>query len=223
MKKVPFIIFDFDCTFIKCESFEVLAEIALMNKSNKEEIISKILKLTDDAMEGKFDYSHALKFKLDLFEINKSLILETIEDLKLKISESFIKNKKFIENYKDKIFIISGGFKEIIVPIVESFGFSSERVFANEFIFDKFGNVIGINEDNPLSESNGKGKVIEKLNLGSEVVILGDGYNDYEAKLSKKVKYFYAFIENISRNEVIKNADYIISNLDEFIDKILYN
>ena len=53
----------------------------------------------------------------------------------------------------DKIIIISGGFYELIYPVVSKFGIKKENIFANTFIYDKDGKIIGVDKNNPLSKN----------------------------------------------------------------------
>ena len=89
--------------------------------------------------------------------------------------------------------------------------------FANEFIYDDQDNIIGFNPDNLLSRNGGKPKQIEALNLSGEIFVLGDGYTDYEIKKAGIAHQFYAFTENIRRENVLQNADHEAPNLDEFL------
>ncbi|MEL7148253.1 MAG: phosphoglycerate dehydrogenase, partial [Bacteroidota bacterium] len=115
--------------------------------------------------------------------------------------------------------ILSNGFRDFIVPIVEKFGILPENVYANEFIYDHEGNIIGFDKDNLLSANNGKPKLIESLGLTGEIHVIGDGYNDYEIKAAGLAKEFYAFTENISRDKVVEMADHIAPSLDEILYK----
>ena len=93
-----------------------------------------------------------------LLNINHNDIEILIEKLSQSITQSFIKNKDFfLKNYK-RILIISGGFKEIIVPIVDQFGIIETNVFANQFVYNLFGDVIGIDKNNVMSKNKGKVK-----------------------------------------------------------------
>ena len=54
------LIIDFDSTIIKTEGLEELASISLQNKTNKEEIIQKIEKITNLGMEGSIGFTESL-------------------------------------------------------------------------------------------------------------------------------------------------------------------
>jgi len=86
--------------------------------------------------------------------------------------------KKFINENNDKIIIISGGFYELIYPVVSKFGIKKENIFANTFIYDKDGKIIGVDKNNPLSKNNGKVKTIKNiknilLSFGQDYIFVG--------------------------------------------------
>src|SRR5690606_21654858 len=117
----------------------------------------------------------------------------------------------------DNNFIFSNGFKEFIVPIVKEYGIKEENVFANTFTFDESGNIVGFDDKNVLSVNNGKVEQLKSLNLVGDVYVIGDGYTDYEIKAAGLANKFFAFTENIARENVLAKADHITPSLDEFL------
>ena len=199
MKNINLII-DFDSTFIKLETIEVLAEIALKNNNNRKNILGKIKSMTNKAMNGELSFQEALTNRIKLINATENDILKTIEIIKMNISTSIIKNKQFfIENSKN-CYIVSGGFKEIIEPIVKSYGIKNNQIFANDLHLNKNGIIDGINDQNELSMDQGKVKIAKKIN--GNKIILGDGYTDYEIKKFNQAETFIQFTENINRKSL---------------------
>lgn len=209
--------FDFDSTFIKFEALEVLASISLEGHKSKEKILKEISAITNNAMNGSFSFSESLKKRLSLLKANKTHIDKLVHVLKKNISDSVKRNKKFFKNNSKYIFIVSGGFKEFIIPIVKSYGIKPENVFANEFQFDKNGKITGFDTKNILSKDKGKIKQLKKINLKGNIYVIGDGYTDFELKKAGLADKFFAYTENISRDSVTKNADHITPSLEEFL------
>ena len=81
----------------------------------------------------------------------------------------------------------SGGFKEMLLPSLKNFGVHEDHIFGNDFIYNNADEVIGFNHDNPLSEENGKVKIVEMLSLKGVVHAIGDGFNDYLLKKSSDI------------------------------------
>ena len=144
------LIIDFDSTFIKLETIEVLADFALKNKKDKKNILELIKKMTNKAMQGEIPFSDALNERINLINLKSKHIDLTINYLMNHITTSFIKNKKFFELNHKNCFIISGGFKEIIIPIVKNFNIPSNQVYANSFIYEN--NKLSLDKNNPLSK-----------------------------------------------------------------------
>ncbi len=217
MENQKHFVIDFDSTFTRVEALDVLCEISLRGQPDAEESLQKIKDITDLGMEGKVSFRESLEQRLEILKAHRSHLPELIARLSEQVSESFQRNREFVKKYSDQIYILSNGFKDFIVPIVEHFGIQEDRVFANEFVYDKDGNITGFNKDNMLSENNGKPNKIKSLNLKGEVYVLGDGYTDYEIKKAGIAHKFYAFTENVRRQNVLDNADHEAPNLDEVL------
>ncbi len=210
-------IIDFDSTFTKVEGLDELANIALTGSSNQEKIVQQIRELTEQGMNGEISFSEALSRRIALLSANRSHIEKLVDFLYTKISDSFQRNEKFLREYSEQIIIISGGFKEFIVPIVTSMGIKESNVYANTFIFDEEDNIIGVDESNVLAHAGGKVTLLKSLNLTGDVFAIGDGYTDYELRESGLANRFYAFTENVAREKVTSKADHIVPSLDEFL------
>ena len=213
---IKFII-DFDSTFTQVEALDILGEISLSNDPDREEKLQAIKDITDKGMDGSITFRESLEQRLEILKANKSQISDLIAALKKRVSKSFDRNKEFLLENAEDIYIISNGFKDFIIPIVADFGILKENVFANEFVYDEHGNIVDFNRENPLSKNNGKAETIRRVNLEGDIYVIGDGYTDYEIKASGLANKFYAFTENVSRARVMKEADHIAPSLDEIL------
>ncbi len=216
MEKQYFII-DFDSTIIQTEGLEELAEIVLKDNLKKQEILEKVKRLTDQGMKGEIGFGDSLEKRLAFLKINKSHLDILSKKLKKKISPSILRNKKFFKSFKNQIYLISGGFKEFVIPIASQLNLLEDHILANTFKYNQKGEVIGFDQKNPLSQDNGKVKAVKELNLGGEILVIGDGFTDMQIKKLGAAKRFVAYIENVNRKAVTKNADQIVSSFDEFL------
>jgi len=210
-------VIDFDSTFTKVEGLDELAAIALAGHPNRDAIVGQIRDLTEQGMNGEIPFSEGLRKRIELLSANKQHIKLLVEFLKTQVSNSFLRNRQFFQNHQDQVYIVSSGFKEYIIPVVADLGVLPEHVLANEFRFDEDGNIVGIDEANPLSSDGGKIKAVRSLGLENEVYAIGDGYTDYELRASGVASRFYAFVENVKREKVTAVADHVVASLDEFL------
>jgi D-3-phosphoglycerate dehydrogenase len=215
-------IFDFDSTFIKVEALDVLCEVIYEDSAAGVQILNEIQRLTNLGMEGKLSLKESLTSRIQLLQANRDHLGTTIEELKKKVTASVIRNRAFFKQHRDNIYIISNGFKEIIIPIVQEYGIKPEHVLANTFKFDHDGKIIGFDEKDELCENQGKVKKIKALNLKGEAIMIGDGYTDYETLEGGAVSKFFAFTENVSRKIVVDKADRIAPSLDEILYDLSY-
>tara|TARA_B100002052_G_scaffold121483_2_gene111819 strand:+ start:5930 stop:6607 length:678 start_codon:yes stop_codon:yes gene_type:complete len=208
---------DFDSTFIKVETIDELAKLSLQNDPNSDKKINLISDITNKAMSGDISFSKALEQRLEILSLNQNDIISITENISNLISDSFLINKKIIQSISDSIWILSGGFKEIIIPIVEQFGISSNHVLANSFIYDK-DQIVGCDKDNNLFKDKGKIKAINNLNIKNDIIMIGDGFTDYEVYRDGPAKIFICYTENISRKSITEVADYKANNFNEIIN-----
>ncbi len=210
-------VFDFDSTLTRVEALDVLAEMTLQGRADREEIIKEIQHITNRGIDGDISFTESLERRIKLLKAHKKHLNPLVEELRKKISKSIASNKEFFEKYSEDIYVISCGFKEFIDPIVEEYNIPSERVYANTFTFDEEGNITGFDEENVLASHNGKIACLEQLNLDGEVQVIGDGYSDYVMREAGIAHKFFAYTENVHREKAASNADHIAPNLDEFL------
>ncbi|WP_461450839.1 HAD-IB family phosphatase [Mucilaginibacter sp.] len=212
-----YFIIDFDSTFTQVEALDELARISLKNHPDREKIYQQIEDLTNASMEGRLSFTQSLEARVKLLQANRDHLKQLITHLKKKVSTSFSRNTIFFKNHQDEVLIVSGGFKEFIIPVVTEYHIKKENIYANTFVFDDEGNIIGYDRENHLSQEGGKVKLLKELNLPGEIFGIGDGYSDFQLKESGMIKKFFAFTENIERKSVAEKADHITPSFDEFL------
>ena len=213
-----YIIIDFDSTFITEESLDELAKYKLRDQPDSQKMLNKIKSLTNAGMNGDIPFKQSLDERMEVLNLNRSDINSVSKILSECVTPSFTKNKSFFIENNNKIMILSGGFKELIVPIVDDFGILSSNVFANDFIYNSSEQITGINQDNIMSKNGGKVKQSKLLSIHGTVHVIGDGYTDYEIKLDGPATHFFAFTENVERKNICELADLTLSNFDDYIN-----
>ena len=210
-------IFDFDSTLTQVEGLEELATIALAGHPEALRRLEEIERLTEGAMNGSMPFAEALAKRVNLLSANARHLGPLVESLKGKLSKSVLRNADFFARHKDQILVVSSGFKEFITPVVAQLGISADRVYANTFVQDAEGNIIGYDESNPLARDQGKVALLRQLALPGHITVIGDGYTDYEMRREGLAHSFYAFTENVRRDKVVRLADGEAQSLDEFL------
>ena len=209
-------IIDFDSTFTQVEALDELARISLKKHPDREAIYKKIEEYTNLSMEGKLSFSESLAQRVKLLEATEDHLKQLITRLKKKVSKSFLRNAEFFKQHADEVLIVSGGFKEFIIPVVSPYHIKVENIYANTFVTTD-GKIIDYDHSNPLSEEGGKVKLIRQMNLEGNLYGIGDGYSDFQLRESGLIKKFYAFTENIARESIVKRADHVTPSFDEFL------
>ncbi len=210
-------VFDFDSTLTRVEALDVLAEITLEGRPDRDEVIREIQHITNLGIDGDISFTESLERRIRMLKANRRHLPRLIEQLRDKISKSIATNKEFFEKYASQIYVISAGFREFIVPIVAEYNIPEDRVYANTFEFDEAGNIVGFDETNVLAQHNGKIECLKNLDLEGEVQVIGDGYSDYVMREAGIAHKFFAYTENVHREKAAMHADHITPNLDEFL------
>jgi D-3-phosphoglycerate dehydrogenase len=213
----PNLILDFDSTIVSVESLDLLAEISLAKHPMREERRAKIADLTRLGMEGALDFRESLTQRIHLLEANRSHLDSLIKKLKNLISPSFTSHKKQIQKCADRIYVVTGGFREFVEPILDQLKIPTDHLYANTFRFDEKGNIIGFDESNPLSLAGGKVTVAQSLAHLRPLIVVGDGYTDYQIKEAGAADKFYCFAEVIERPAVRAKANRVVYGIDEVL------
>ena len=213
---------DFDSTFNQVEALDNLIEITIHDSEKKEKVMNEIATITDLGMAGKLNYMESLKQRLNLLDAYKKDVEQLSEQLYQTITESFVQHQQFFQQNRDHISIISNGFKDFILPVVTKFGLHPHQVYANSFLYNQQNKVIGVDENNPLSREAGKPKVIQQLQIKEKIIMIGDGYNDYQVKKEGCCDTFILFTENVLRENMVQYADVVASNFAEVLKYLNY-
>lgn len=212
-----YLIIDFDSTFVTVESLDELAHIVLKDNPESAQRLETIRAITRAGMEGSIPFDKSLSKRLKLLNINQKDIHAANIVLAKKVTPSFKRNKQFLMENAQNILIISGGFYEMIIPIVSEYGILEDQVFANKFVYKGTSRIAHVDSQNIMAQSGGKVAQANALGLAGEIHVIGDGYTDYQIKSEGPATKFFSFIENIRRNSVCEVADVVLSNIDDYI------
>jgi len=210
-------VFDFDSTLVSVETLPELARLSLKSHPERTERLHEVERITELTATGGMSMAEGIALRIELLDAHRKHIDALVRVLKRAISPSVKRNKAFFKKYKNQIYVLSNGFRELLIPVVESLGISEAHVFANEFLFDAKDNIVGFDSRSPLIHQDGKARVLRQLQLDGEIYVIGDGYSDVKMREAGLATRFYAFTESARREPVVKIADHVLPSLDEFL------
>jgi D-3-phosphoglycerate dehydrogenase / 2-oxoglutarate reductase len=216
----PYLIIDFDSTFVALESLDELANIALADSPDRESVMADLKKLTDLGMEGKIGFGESLERRVAMFKASRAHIDQLIMLLHEHVTPSIVRNRAFFKANAERIYIMSGGFADYILPVAADFGLDRHHVLANRFDFDDDGIITGYDKSCPLAHDNGKVEQVGAMRLDAPVYIIGDGYTDYAVRAAGRAEKFFAFTENVRREAVAAKADRELADFDELLNEL---
>ena len=209
----PHFFFDFDSTLVTKESLDMVIESALAEAEHKDELVAKVNEITDLGMEGKLNFTNSLTERFAVVPFSRGHFEEVGEVLRAHITPGM--TELFAEMAKEGVsaFIISGGFRESILPVAHELGVSEDRVFTNTVIYDAAGAVVGIDTENVCYTDEGKAPVIEHIkktfDLAGEFVMVGDGANDLKSYELGAATDFCGFVANAKRDVIVERAPHV--------------
>lgn len=197
------IIFDVDSTLCTIEGIDELARM--------KGVLPQIAPLTQMTMEGKLSLE-------DVFSKRLLMIKPSKQDLE-KVGELYCQSfsphaKEVIADFKQEnkdMFIISGGYREALLPLANFLGIAEDHVFTNSLLFEENGEYKDFDHMSPLWKENGKKKLIESLSLQPKTLLIGDGVSDLEAKDSVDLFVGYGGVQ--VRQKVKDEAERFIYDL----------
>lgn len=211
--------FDFDSTIVSIETIDLACEISLKGRSDAEEILREFKRLTVLGMEGALPFDESLSRRMKLISLSRAHIKKIAKRMPEFITSSLLQHREYLKRNASKIYVVSGGFEELIYPVTDFLGIIRSHVYANAFVYD--GDAItGIDATRPTAKAGGKAAAIERAAAPRPRMIVGDGWTDYEIKSHGVADVFVAFVEHVARKTVIEKADFVARSFDELIEYI---
>jgi D-3-phosphoglycerate dehydrogenase len=212
MPRSPAYIIDFDSTLVTRESLDDLAELALRDNPDRESICEQLQLLTVRGMTGEMPFDASLTARLALFSAHLDHVALLNDQLSTALSPSAARQADWFKANAERVYVVSGGFEEIIKPTVERLGILATNVYANRFLLDGDGNVVGYDPSRLTAQAGGKAAQVRELGLNRPVISIGDGSTDLEIRLRGEADEFWAFTETVTRPTVIERADRVLTS-----------
>ncbi|RCV39173.1 hypothetical protein SETIT_8G202200v2 [Setaria italica] len=207
--------FDVDSTVIQDEGIDELADFCGAGKA--------VAEWTAKAMTGTVPFEEALAARLSLIKPSLSQIEECLVKRPPRISPGMADLVKKLKANNTDVFLVSGGFRQMIKPVASELGIPAENIIANQVLFGTSGEYAGFDPTEPTSRSGGKAQAVQQIkqNYGYKTVIMiGDGATDLEARQPGGADLFICYAGVQLREPVAAEADWVVSDFEELITKL---
>jgi phosphoserine phosphatase len=164
-------------------------------------------------MNGDVKFEDALRDRLDIIRPTEEQLRRCTEAHPLVLSPHVSTLISFLRQRKADIFLISGGFIQLIEPLLATLEIPKDHVYANVLEFNEKGEYAGFDTLQPTSHSGGKAEALQAIiqTYGyKRVVMVGDGVTDMEAKPPAFMFIGYGGVT--AREKVRLGADYFITD-----------
>nr|VDD07255.1 unnamed protein product [Brassica rapa] len=212
---VEAVCFDVDSTVCVDEGIDELAEFCGAGKA--------VAEWTARAMGGSVPFEEALAARLSLFKPSLSKVDEYLQKTPPRLSPGIEELVKKLRANKIDVYLISGGFRQMINPVASVLGIPRENIFANNLLFGNSGEFVGFDEKEPTSRSGGKAKAVQHIRKGRSyktMAMIGDGATDLEARRPGGADLFICYAGVQLREAVAAQADWLIFNFEPLINSL---
>jgi phosphoserine phosphatase len=203
--------FDVDSTFCEDESIDEIAAFLGVG--------DQVAALTARAMGGTVLFQDALRDRLGVMKPSATDIEKYLATHPPLISPGIPELLHTLRRQGKEIFLVSGGFRQIIHPLAAGLDIPLTHVFANTILFDeKDGSYTGFDPAEFTSHSGGKAEAVVhiKKNWGlKKIVMVGDGATDAEAKQPGGADAFIGYGGTVYRENIAERADWYVMKIEE--------
>lgn len=207
--------FDVDSTVCVDEGIDELAEFCGAGKA--------VAEWTAKAMSGSVPFEDALAARLSLFNPSLSQVQEFLEKRPPRLSPGIDELVKKLKANNTDVYLISGGFRQMINPVASILGIPPANIFANQLLFGSSGEFIGFDKDEPTSRSGGKAKAVQQIRKAHNyktLVMIGDGATDLEARQPEGADMFVSYAGVQLRGTVAEKADWLVFDFKDLISTL---
>ena len=206
---------DVDSTVISEEGIDEFASFL------GDDVVAKVAEITKTAMEGDMPFQDALKARLEIMQPSSDQLKTFLTAHPSKLTPGMQEVIDCIRKKGMSVYLVSGGFVQMIAPVAARLGIPRENIYANEILFDsESGLYSGFDVEAFTSRAGGKTEAIRHLKktFGYEtVVMVGDGGTDYEARRDGAADGFIGYGGVATREIVQTNADWFIRDWAELL------
>ncbi|XP_074572377.1 phosphoserine phosphatase, chloroplastic-like isoform X1 [Curcuma longa] len=204
--------FDVDSTVCLDEGIDELADFCGAGKA--------VAEWTTKAMSGSVPFEEALAARLSLFNPSLKQVQEFLEKRPPRISPGIAELIKKLMDKGIDVYLISGGFRQMINPVALQLGIPLENIFANQLLFGNSGEFAGFDTGEPTSRSGGKATAVQQIRKVHDyrsLVMIGDGATDLEARRPGGADLFICYAGVQLRETVAAKSDWLVFDFEELL------
>jgi len=201
------VVFDFDSTISSLEGVEWIAS------QLGPEVAAAIADEVTAAMSGSIALETVYKARMGKLRPTAASLAALGEAYCDGIAEGARETMDRLRSAGVKLHIVSGGFREAILPAAATLNFVASEVHAVSILSAPDGTYLGYDEGSPLITQTGKQEIIAGLDLPRPSLMVGDGATDAAARPS--VDAFAAYIGFVDRKSVSSVADHVVKSYAE--------
>ncbi|WVZ98918.1 hypothetical protein U9M48_044288 [Paspalum notatum var. saurae] len=217
LRNADAVCFDVDSTVILDEGID---ELAISVRRGKLLPNGQQSKWSTAAMTGTVPFEEALTARLSLIKPSLSQVQECLKKRPPRISPGMADLMKKLKKNNTDVFLVSGGFRQMIKPVAFELGLPPENIIANQLLFGTSGEYAGFDPKEPTSRSGGKAKAVQQIKKDhgyKTVVMIGDGATDLEARQPGGADLFICYAGVQMRDPVAAEADWVVFDFLELI------
>ncbi|GIL57042.1 hypothetical protein Vafri_12308 [Volvox africanus] len=223
-RRVDAVCFDVDCTITVNDSLDLLADFMGVKEQVEE--------LTNKAMDGSLSLERALEERLNIINCSPQDIKNFIaaHPPSSRLAPGIKELIRALQARGVAIYLISGGFRELTLPIASYLGIPKSNVFANRMNWqwdDETGEptkLVGFDMSEPTAHNQGKPEAIARIrqrNPYKTVVMIGDGITDLEAvQITGGADLFIGYGGVVERPAVAAEAEWYVYDYKMLVDSL---
>ncbi|XP_024381742.1 phosphoserine phosphatase, chloroplastic [Physcomitrium patens] len=207
--------FDVDSTVCEDEGIDELAAFCGAGEA--------VAAWTARAMGGSVPFEDALAARLALFRPSVQTLAKFLDTRPPRLSQGIRELVSKLHSRGTDVFLVSGGFRQMIAPVAAQLHIPSDNVFANSLLFGDDGEYTGFDATEPTSRSGGKAQAIEQIKKEhgyQTLVMIGDGATDLEARRPGGADLFICYGGVVARHSVVAGADWFVTSFQDLIESL---
>jgi phosphoserine phosphatase len=214
-KNAQAVCFDVDSTVCEDEGIDELADYCGAGEA--------VAEWTARAMGGAVPFEDALAARLDLFRPSVRTLAKFLDTRPPRLSKGIRELVAKLHSRGTAVYLVSGGFRQMIAPVAAQLQIPSGNVFANTLLFGDLGEFTGFDATEPTSRSGGKALAIDKIKKEhgyQTLVMIGDGATDLEARRPGGADLFICYGGVVARPAVVAGADWFVTSFKDLIESL---